>query len=165
MAAFVLSKRIAVGIGVLAMVMSPLLSRTIWIAVACVGLAVHSSPAQERPRPQHVELSADTTSLEGTPTVRIDSTEGKTTRHVLSAAEAAKARLLVKVVDGEFYWGNRDNRLLQLTSSGEFTYLSSAPGQYIRLTRMNDKISYIEHVDLKSGSVTWFGELRIVIGK
>jgi hypothetical protein len=42
---------------------------------------------------------------------------------------------------------------------------SSEPGQYIRFTRLNDKISYVKHVDLTSGSVTWFGELRIVVGK
>ena len=54
---------------------------------------------------------------------------------------------------------------LRLSSSGVFTYLSSEPGQYIRLTRLNDKISYIEHVDLGLGSVTWWGELRIAVGK
>jgi hypothetical protein len=103
--------------------------------------------------------------LEGIPTVRIDSAEGSTTRQVLDAAEAAKARLTVRVVDGRFHWTTRDNRLLRLNSSGEFTYLSSEPGQYIRFTRLRDKISYVEHVDLTSGSVTWFGELRIVVGK
>jgi hypothetical protein len=33
------------------------------------------------------------------------------------------------------------------------------------MTRLNDRVSYVEHVDLASGSVTWWGELRIVIGK
>ena len=61
--------------------------------------------------------------------------------------------------------GTRGNRLLSLNSFGEFTYLSSQPGQYIRFARLNDKISYVEHVDSTSGSVTWFGELRIVVGK
>jgi hypothetical protein len=69
------------------------------------------------------------------------------------------------LIDGQFYWTTRGNRLLHLNSSGEFTYLSSEPGQYIRFTRLNDKISYVEHVDLALGSVTWFGELRIVVGK
>lgn len=27
-------------------------------------------------------------------------------------------------------------------------YLSSEPGKYIKLTRVNDKLSYVEHVDL-----------------
>ena len=134
-------------------------------ALAGVSLAVPSRPGQETPRPQRVDIPADATSLEGIPTVRIDSTEGSTTRQVLDAAEAAKARLTVRVVDGQFHWTTRDNRLLRLNSSGEFTYLSSDPGRYIRFTRVSDKISYAEHVDLTSGSVTWFGELRIVVGK
>ena len=128
-------------------------------------LAVPSRLGQETPRPQRVDIPTGATALEGIPAVRIDSAEGSTTRRVLDAAEAAKARLTVRVVDGQFYWTTRDNRLLRLNSAGEFTYLSSEPGQYIRFTRLSDKISYVEHVDLTSGSVTWFGELRIVVGK
>ena len=130
-----------------------------------MSVAVLSSAGQDVPRPQHVEIPAGATSLEGIPTERIDSAEGNTTRRVLDAAEAARDRLTVKVIDGQFYWTTRGNRPLRLNLSREFTYLSSEPGQYIRLTRLNDKISYVEHVDLTSGSVTWFGELRIVIGK
>jgi hypothetical protein len=93
--------------------------RAIGLAVACLGLVVPSGLSQEKP--QRVEIPAGATSLEGIPTVRIDSTEGATTRQVLNAAEAAKARLTVRVVDGQFYWTTRDNRLLRLNSSGEFT--------------------------------------------
>jgi hypothetical protein len=69
------------------------------------------------------------------------------------------------VIGGQLYWATRDNRLLRVNSSGEFTYLTSDPGQYIRLTLLDDRISYAEHVDLTSGSVTWFGELRIIVDK
>lgn len=138
--------------------------RAIGVAVACMGL-VPSGLGQEMPQGQHVEIPAGATSLEGIPTVRIDSAEGATTRRILDAAEAAKARLTVRVVDGQFYWATRGDRPLRLNSSGEFTYLSSEPGQYVRFTRLNDKIAYVEHLDLTSGSVTWFGELRIVVGK
>lgn len=124
--------------------------------------AVH---AQAMQGPQRVEIPAGATSLEGIPTVRIDSTEGSTTRQILQAAEAAKARLTISVVDGQFYWATRGDRLLRLNAAGEFTYLSSEPGQYIRFTRIKDRIAYVEHVDVASGSVTWFGELRIVVGK
>jgi hypothetical protein len=147
------------------MPLSQLIVRAIGVAVACLSLAVESSTGQEPSRPQRVEIPAGIMSLEGIPTVRIDSNEGNTTRRVLDPAEAARARLTVSVLDGQFYWTTRGNRVLRLNSSGEFTYLSSEPGQYIRFTRLNDKISYVEHVDLTSGSVTWFGELRIVIGK
>ena len=148
-----------------ALVLAQLIVRAVTVTLVCAGLAVHSKAAQETRRPRPVEIPAGATSLEGIPTVRIDSAEGKTTRRVLDAAEADKVRLTIRVVDGQFYWTSRGNRLLHLNSSSEFTYLSSEPGQYIRLTRLNDKISYVEHVDLTSGSVTWFGELRIVLGK
>ena len=53
-----------------------------------------------------------------------------------------------------------------MTSSGEFTYLSSnEPSRYVRVRRLNDRLTYIEHVDTALGSVTYWGELRIVIGK
>ncbi len=138
---------------------------TIGVVMGCLGLAVPTSPGQEPPRPQRVEIPATATTLEGIPTVRIDSAEAGTTRRVLSASEATKSRLTVSLVDGRYYWTSRENRLLEGSSSGEFTYLSSDPGHYIRFTRLNDKISYAEHVDLASGSVTWWGELRIVVGK
>jgi hypothetical protein len=115
--------------------------------------------------PQRVEIPKAAI-LQGVPTVRIDSAEDATTRRILDPAEASQNPLRVRVRDGRFYWASHDNRLLQLNSSGPFTYLtSSEPGSYIRLTRLNDKISYVEHVDLKErGSVTWWGELRIVVG-
>ena len=138
---------------------------TIGVVIGCVVLAVATSRGQESPQPQPVEIPATATVLEGIPTVRIDSTEGGATRRVLSASEAAKSRLTVGVVDDRYYWTSRENRLLEKSSSGEFTYLSSDPGHYIRFTRLNDKISYTEHVDLPSGSVTWWGELSIVVGK
>ena len=115
-------------------------------------------------KPQSVEIPKVAT-LEGVPTIRVDSTADATTRRVLGSSEAAQNPLKVRVRDGRFYWASRDNRLLQLNSSGPFTYLSSEPGSYIRLTRLNDTISYVEHVDMKErGSVTWWGELRIVVG-
>lgn len=138
---------------------------TIGVVIGCVVLAAATPRAQESPRPQPVEIPAAATVLEGIPTVRIDSTEGGTTRRVLSASEAAESRLTVGLAEERYYWTSRGNRLLQKSSSGEFTYLSSDPGHYIRFTRLNDKISYAEHVDLPSGSVTWLGELSIVVGK
>ena len=135
------------------------------IAIACLGMAVSISLGQEPAKAQTVEIPETATTLEGIPTVRIDSAQAGATRRLLSGAEASKDRLTVTVVNGQFYWTSRGNRPLRLSSSGVFTYLSSEPGQYIRLTRLNDKISYVEHVDLGLGSVTWWGELRIAVGK
>jgi hypothetical protein len=51
-----------------------------------------------------------------------------------------------------------------MNASEEFTYLSSDPGQYVRIARVNDRITYVEHVDTALGSITWWGELKIVLG-
>jgi hypothetical protein len=135
------------------------------MVIACFAVLPSRSPGQDTAQPQKVEIPATATTLEGVPTVRIDSAQAGATRRLLTAAEASKERLTVTVVNGQFYWTSRGNRPLRLSLSRIFTYLSSEPGQYIRLTRLDDKISYVEHVDLGLGNVTWWGELRIAVGK
>ena len=137
------------------------------VIITCVGLAASSLLAQETTQPKKVEIPATATTLEGIPTVRIDSGEGDIARRVLDAEEAAQNTLTISIVDGQFYWTSRGNRPLRLSSSHDFTYLSSEPGHYIRFTQLNDKISYVEHTDLAGpyGNVTWWGELKIVLGK
>jgi hypothetical protein len=138
--------------------------RAVQLMAGLVLLMVGAGAAlAQEARPQSVEMPAEATALEGTPTVRIDSVEGSTTRRVLGESEAATQPLAIRIVDGEFYWTSRDNRRLRLSTAGEFTYLSSEPGKYVRFTRLHDRISYVEHVDTELGSVTWWGELRIVV--
>lgn len=135
--------------------------------VACLFMAAPGGAGQLPAKPDPVEIPADASALEGLPTVRIDATEEKATRRQLDGAEAVKSSLKIRIVDGRYYWASREDRPLTLSTAGEFTYLSSAtePGQYIRFRQIDDRISYVEHVDMASGSVTYWGELRIVIGK
>ena len=139
----------------------------VFVAVAFLsaGLSHSGVASQQGAQPEPVTIPESATALEGIPTVRVDSTEVGTTRRVLNEAEADKSRLRVSFEDGQLRWTSRENRPLQLLSSGEFTYLSSDPGHYIRLTKINDRISYVEHVDSPLGSVTYWGELRIVVGR
>jgi len=120
---------------------------------------------QESTEPQPVEIPPTAAVLEGIPTVRVDAAEDGATRQVLSESEAEESRLTVGFVDDQYYWTSRDNQPLQKFAVGAFTYLSSDPGHYIRFTRLNDRIAYEEHVDSASGSTTWWGELRIVVGQ
>lgn len=140
------------------------LSRWIGMALLSVSLTGHGALAQERTDGQGVVLPPTATVLEGIPSVRIDSSEGVTTRRQLDKAEATKDRLKISVIDGQYYWTSRGNRLLRLDSAGPYTYLSSQPGHYIRFTRIKDRIAYVEHVDVDLGSVTWWGELTIAVG-
>ena len=144
------------------------MKRFIGVAAAAFGVAALLVPTivgQTQATRASVPIPPNAVALEGLPTVRVDSAQSNTTRRVLNEAESVKGRLVVKIVDGQYYWTSRDNRLLRLDVSGPFTYLSSEPGSYVKLTRVNDKVTYVEHVDMPMGSVTWWGELRIVVDK
>lgn len=140
-------------------------SRLIALVLTASGLLASAVLAQGGAQPSTAQIPVNAIALEGIPTVRVDSAAGDTTRRVLSQNEATKSRLVVNIVDGKYYWTSRDNRPLRLDASGPFTYLSSEPGQYIRFTRINDKVAYVEHVDMPLGSVTWWGELEIILPK
>lgn len=134
------------------------------VALMCLGVAASRLTAQEDRWPPKIEIPANAT-LEGTPEVMIATFEGGTTRRVLGPAQAASDRLTISVVDGRFYWTSRGDRPLDLNWSDDFTYLSAEPGRYVRFTRLDDRISYIEHVDMGFGSVTWWGELKIAVSR
>ena len=133
------------------------------IALAA-GTAAAVGQAQTSSEPSLIPEHA--TALEGVPAVRVDASKEGATRRTLNSAEATKQSLKIRIVNGRYLWASREDRPLTLSSSGEFTYLtSSEPGQYVRLRRINDRIDYVEHVDMASGSVTYWGELRIVLDR
>ncbi len=106
------------------------------------------------------------TILEGIPSVRVDLTPHAVTRRVLGTREAAENRLEIRVRNGQFFWASRGDELLHVDIEGAYTYLSSKPGHYIKFTKVKDKITYVEHLenrDFGSGSVTYWGELSIVL--
>ena len=140
-----------------------------WHCVAGVaGLLLIASLARGQSPPDGVSvvIPPDARALQGLADVRFDITSNGTNRRELDPAHAGAEALAVDIVDGRYYWTSRENRPLKLTSVGEFTYLTSTePGKYIRLRRFNDKVTYVEHVDTEFGSVTYWGELRIVLRK
>lgn len=56
---------------------------------------------------------------------------------------------------------------MTLTTAGEMTWLSSStePGRYLRLRKGNDKLTYLEHLDLGSRSLTYRGKVRITLDR
>lgn len=132
-----------------------------------LSLLLYAAGAAAQSRPaEGVVLPAGATGLQGLPTVRVDTTADATKRSALTPAEASKQGLRIKVDGSRYYWASRDNEELTLRSSGEFVYLTTTnPGQYVRLRRINDRFAYVEHLDMGFESVTYFGELRIVLGK
>lgn len=104
--------------------------------------------------------------LEGQPTIRVDASKAGAKKLDLDAGDAAKNRLKVKISEGRYYWTSQGDEPLTVSSSGAFTYLSSnEPGKYIRLRKVGDTIEYVEHVDKDFTSVTFWGELRVVLKK
>ena len=131
-----------------------------WLALGSSGAAQQAQTSGEKK-----VIPENTSALEGLPTVRVDAKKDGAARRQLGSDEAAKEKLKISVVDGKYFWASRQNLPLTLTTSGEFTYLTAEPGQYVRLRKVDDKIEYVEHVDKAWESVTWWGELRVVLKK
>ncbi len=141
------------------------LHRNLGLCTACVAWAVAVGAAQTAARPEPVQIPKSAIALEGVPTIMVEDTGQATSRRALTPEEAAKNRLRVRVKDGRFFWESRDGGPLEVSTAGAYTYLMSQPGRYIRLTNLNGRITYVEHVDQDSGSMTFRGELRIGLGK
>jgi hypothetical protein len=135
------------------------------IATACV-VAIGPALVGQTSGQGQVQLPKNAVALEGKPLVRIDATEDQITRRPLTETEMTENHLTIKTENGRYFWASRGNLPLTLSSSGDFTYLaSSEPGKYVRFRRVNDRITYVEHVDMAHGSVTYWGELKIVLGR
>ena len=137
---------------------------TIAVAV-CLALGAADVAARAQTSGAKPVIPETAGTLEGVPTVRVDTTKDGARRRQLTGEEAAESALKIKVVDGKYYWESRGNRPLTVTSSGEYTYLATDPGQYVRLRILGDKIEYVEHVDKAWESVTFWGELRVLLKK
>jgi hypothetical protein len=123
-------------------------------------------PGRAQELPTAVEIPPNATALEGLPHVRVETTRDGSRRRELDAAEAAKSSLSIAIVDGRFYRAGREGPPLTLTTKREFTYLSSTePGTYVKIRRLNDRLLYVEHLDMPFLSVTYWGELRVVLKK
>jgi len=127
--------------------------------------SAQQAPPQPQPQPQRIEIPKGAVTLEGVPRVRIDDTEAGSQRRVLPKKEADEHQLRIQVRDGQFFRAGKGNAPLKVDAAGAYTYLSSQPGSYIRLTRINDRIAYVEHLEEGPNHVTFWGELRIVLGK
>jgi hypothetical protein len=141
------------------------LARMVTAAAAAVVVAT-TVAASQAPASADLKLPQNATALEGLPHVRLDATQDRARRRILSPAEAARNKLVIKVDNGQFYWAGAGQQPLAVTSAEGFTYLSSSqPGRYVRFRHVNDTLTYVEHVDMASGSVTYWGELRVIVGR
>ena len=139
--------------------------RVLGVAAVLILQATLAAGQTETSSTQSLAIPKDATALEGVPTVRLEVTSHDAKRQELDRKGGATEALKIEIADGRYYWTSREKRPLTLTTSGEFIYLTSTePGRYIRFRKINDKISYVEHVEMEFGSVTYWGEMRIVFG-
>lgn len=135
------------------------------IAATACAMAASGVASRAQAPADGIGLPPNAMSLEGVPTVRLEATRDAATRRRLDSREALGERLVIQIDDGRLIWSSRGGRPLTVTSAGTYTYLLSAqPGQYIRLQRLNDRLTYVEHLDFDARSVTYWGELKIVLG-
>lgn len=135
------------------------------IGIACLASGL-TAAAGYAFAAQRTAIPPNATALEGHPTVRVEATKEHVARHELVPAEITQNALRIRIADGQYFWASRGDLPLAIRSTGDFTYLSSAePGKYIRITRLNDRLSYVEHIEMPLGSVTYWGELRVVLGR
>jgi len=133
------------------------------LSVLVLSMTVVLTRGQQLREP--IEIPAAATALEGLPTSLVSSDENGTEKRVLNTGEATKNRLLVTVVNGNFYWASRGNRQLQMHQSGAFTYLCEGPGAYIKFTRIGSKFVYMEHANILLSTLTYWGEMKIITGR
>lgn len=105
--------------------------------------------------------------LDATPTIRIDSDSSSARRTVLSRSGQLEARLLIVASEGRYYWATRENRELQLVSSGIAAYYFIDPlgGGYVKIVTPGSysgrsaraPVQFYEHVSLGMGTTTYFG--------
>ena len=75
----------------------------------------------------------------------------------VSAGASTESALRRTLNDSSLRWDS----LLAKRASEPFTYLSAEPGTYVRYTRVNSQVTYVEHVQAVIGRVTWRGLLQI----
>jgi len=133
---------------------------------AFAGLLTGTVSGWAQSTPTAIEIPRNATALEGIPQVRIETTREGALRRELDATEAVGSRLSITIKDGRFFWAGRDGRPLTVTTTQDYTYLSSTePGTYVRFTELGNRLLYVEHLDMPFGSVTFWGEARVVFGK
>ena len=89
-----------------------------------------------------LKLPPDTIALEGVPDVQVEATREQATRRALDPATSAQHRLTIRLADGRLFWAGAGNEPVTVSSSGAFVYLQSRePGKYVRIRRVNDRLS------------------------
>lgn len=106
--------------------------------------------------------------LDAEPTVKVESSEGHTSRLVLPTPDRTKYRVTVTRREGRYFWTSREDRELVYHASGAFHYfVEPRGGGYIKVfdTQMlpesmrdpGPRFRYMEHLTLWLLTITYWG--------
>jgi hypothetical protein len=106
--------------------------------------------------------------LDAKPTVKVESSEGATSRLLLSDPDRTKYRVTITRRDGRYFWTSREDRELVYHASGAFHYfIEPRGGGYVKVfdTQMlpesmrdsGPRFRYIEHLTFWMGTISYWG--------
>jgi len=106
--------------------------------------------------------AAADTEFEGTPETRVEVTLGATTSEAVPRAEREKRRVVITREGDQYFWASRNNTPLYKLDSGDYvTYVAATGVGYVRVLSarkaIGRKVTYMEHLTVQMGSITYFG--------
>lgn len=99
--------------------------------------------------------------LRAKPSSMVTSGPDRTDRELLSEPLTSKNAVLIVKKGNRFFWATRENRELFYNLSGMFhIFVDIRSGAYVKITRSEYGCSYMEHVHLHLGTITYWGETK-----
>ena len=117
-------------------------------------------------------MAAETSVLNATPLSRVNSSDTNTKREALSSAQQQEFRIVIKKIDGKYFWASRENRELFYTLSGAFhIFIDPRSGAYVKVFDKNflaeslrdpgPRFIYLEHNHLWLNTITYWGTTNV----
>ena len=101
---------------------------------------------------------AATVVISGLPIKKDMSDMGGTEQVELSKSDRWNYRLEIVKKGNKYYWASRENRELLFSKSGEFyNFVEPKAAGYIRITKTEKGVLYMEHLTLGMKNITYWG--------
>lgn len=141
--------------------------KAILIALMLLAGPAAAAPFDPASVPVPIDLGSEVHSLIGTPTTLIISSASGSKKTKLKEEYALISRLVINRVKGEYFWASRSNmRLVSLPLRSATVFVCPGlPGNYIKFTRVNGKITYMEHIVENFETMTYWGEMELIYRK
>ena len=96
--------------------------------------------------------------LSGVPYVQVKSSEEESIRIEMDSVMKNDHRVVIVKEGDEYYWQTRDRKKLTRSTQGSFTlFIDPTGGGYIKVTQVDGKVIYMEHLSQGLGTFTYWG--------